>query len=58
MKVTLTTHSVIFGSTRYAVMVDGQTFCHTEDDEDGLKLGIAIARLELQRKMKNDSSNA
>jgi hypothetical protein len=37
----------------YRVVIDGETFCYTSNDDNGLKLGIAIAILELRRSLKN-----
>ena len=52
----LTTHNVMSGSTLhatlYAVSIDGETFCYTTDDDEGMKLAVAIAQLELRRKME------
>ena len=52
----LTTHDVMAGpalhATLYAVSIDGETFCYTTNDNEGMALAVAIARLELQRKME------
>ena len=64
MNVTLTTHNVTRTATResftrYAVAIDDKLWCFADSDDDGLKLGIAIARLQLQRKMeKADNGKA
>jgi hypothetical protein len=36
----------------YTVTVDGKAFCTTSDDDDAMALGIAIAQLQLKRKME------
>ena len=52
----LTTHNVMAGSalhaTLYAVSIDGEAFCYTTNDDEGLALAVAITQLELRRKME------
>lgn len=38
--------------TPYLVTINGKLWCFADSDDDGMKLGIAIAKLELQRKME------
>lgn len=49
----LTTRNVTsLGPTLYSVVIDGEAFCYTTNDDEGLALAVAIARVELQRKME------
>lgn len=58
MNVILTTHNSVTRTatreafTRYNVVIDDKLWCFADTDDDGMKLGIAVAKLELQRKMK------
>lgn len=37
---------------KYTVLIDDAPFCHTTDDDEGLKLQIAVAKLSLQKRIK------
>ena len=57
MDVTLTTYATIDKKIVYTVAVAGKDFCWTTNDDEGLALGIAIARLQLQRDMERTGNN-
>ena len=56
MDVTLTTQATIDKKIVYTVAIGGKDFCWTTNDDEGLALGIAIAKLQLKRNMEGEQN--